>query len=46
MTLCFAKREKLSFFGGAIFLANFGGSSKHNKNRYFSTFLESKKYKK
>ena len=43
MTLCFAKREKLSFFWGGHFFGKFClRFKKHYKNRYFSTFLESK----
>ena len=47
MTLCFAKCEKLSFFGGAVFLGKFWLMfNKHYKNRYFSTFLKKQKIKK
>ena len=46
MTLCFAKREKLSFFWGHFFGKFWWKFKKHYKNRYFSTFLESKKIKK
>ena len=45
INLCFAKCEKLSFFWGALFWANFGWCSKALSNRYFSTFLQEKKAK-
>ena len=46
INLCFAKCEKLSFFGGAFFLQIVGCFWKHYKNRHFSTFFKARFYKK
>ena len=42
-SLCFAKCEKLSFFGGALSWLILVDAQKHYKNRYFSTFLKQKR---
>ena len=46
MNLCFAKCEKLSFFGGPFFGQILVDVQKHYKNRYFSTLKKGKKLEK
>ena len=46
MNLCFAKCEKLSFFFAPFFAKFWFMFKKHYKNRYFSTFLKAKDWKK
>ena len=40
INLCFAKCEKLSFFGGIFWGGFFVVLQKHYKNRYFNTFFK------